>query len=125
MHNFDLDKMYCAAIKRGEIFLVANHDLNEENLMIVVQDNVLNERLSTVLAIPVEPHHEAGAHFKNQLLLKPSETSLGVPAVCLPQKIEAVDRRRLLAKTGELAPDRLQDLFDILDINLGRFRDQK
>ncbi|MDO8626422.1 MAG: type II toxin-antitoxin system PemK/MazF family toxin [Candidatus Magasanikbacteria bacterium] len=123
MHHFDLDRMYCAAIKRGEIFLVANHDHSEENLMIIVQDNVLNERLSTVLAIPIAPHHEAGGHFKNQFLLKPSETSLGEPAVGLPQKIEAVDRRRLLAKTGELAPDRLRDLFDVLDINLGRFRD--
>lgn len=122
MAHYDLDKIYCAAVKRGEIFLMAAD--HQERLMVIVQDNILNERLSSVLAIPLEPHHNGRPIFKNELLLKPSETSLGAPAVCLPHQIEAVDRHRILAKTGELAPERLQELYQIFDVNLGRFRDK-
>lgn len=121
--HYDLDKMYCGAIKRGEIFLVQNE--HEEKLVIVVQDNILNERLATVLAVPVEPHPEGHTVFKNELLLKPSETSLGRPAICSPHKIEVIDRRRVLAKTGELTPERRQELYEIIDVNFGRFRDKK
>lgn len=122
MTHYNLDKMYCGAVKRGEIVLVSTD--HNEKLMVVVQDNVLNERLATVLAIPLEPHHDGHPIFKNELPLKPSETSLGAPAVCLPRQIEAVDRRRILAKTGELQAERLHELYQILDINLGRFRDR-
>lgn len=122
MAHFDLDKMYCGAIKRGEMFLVQFD--HEERLMVVVQDNVLNERLSTVLAIPIEPHHDSHPVFRNELLLKPSESSLSRPAVCIAHKLQPIDRRHVLAKTGELTPERLQELFEVLDINFGRFRDK-
>ena len=122
MSHYDLDKMYCGATKRGEMFLISGD--HEERLVVVVQDNILNERLSTVLAIPLEPHPEHHPLFKNELLLKPSETSLARPAVCLVHRMEAIDRRRVLAKTGELSPERLQELFQIIDVNMGRFRDK-
>lgn len=119
---FDLDKMYCGAIKRGEIFLV--HSDDGEKLVVVVQDNVLNERLSTVLAIPIEPHVDHQTVFRNELALKAEETSLGRAAICKPRKISPIDRRYVLAKTGELTTERLQELYEVIDINFGRFRDK-
>lgn len=124
MKNIDLDKVYCAAIKRGEIFLVDNCEDGKQELMIIIQDNILNERLSSVLAVPVVPHKEGAPTYKNEMLLKPAETSLKKWALCLPHQLCAVDRHCLRAKTGELHPDRLQDLFEVMDINFGRFRDK-
>lgn len=122
MNHHDLDKFYCSAIKRGEVFLIETE--HEESLVVVVQDNILNERLATVLAVPIVPHHEPGPVYKNELLLKPSETSLGSPAVCLAHKLYPVNRHYIRAKTGELEPERLQELFEKIDINFGRFRDK-
>ena len=119
--KIDLDSIYCGSIKRGDIFLISGE---ADKIAVVVQDNILNERLSTVLAVPVSQHKEGAPTFKNELLLKPSETSLKKWALCLPHKLCAVDRHRLRAKTGELHPDRLQELFDVMDINFGRFRDK-
>jgi mRNA-degrading endonuclease toxin of MazEF toxin-antitoxin module len=119
---YDLDKMYCGAIKRGEVFLVQKD--HEEKLVVVVQDNILNERLATVLAVPVEPRHEQHPVYRNELGLKPSETSLGRPAVCVIHQLQPVDRRHVIAKTGELTPERLQELYEIMDVNFGRFRDK-
>lgn len=120
--SYDLDKMYCGAIKRGEVFLVQKE--HEEKLVVVVQDNILNERLATILAVPLEPHAEHEPVYRNELLLKPSETSLGRPTVCLAHQIQSIDRRHVLAKTGELTPERLQELYTVIDVNFGRFRDK-
>ncbi|MBI2444209.1 MAG: type II toxin-antitoxin system PemK/MazF family toxin [Candidatus Magasanikbacteria bacterium] len=119
--HFDLDKMYCGKIKRGDIFL-AEHE--REQVVVVVQDDILNERLGTVLAVPVEPHRAGEPVFKNELLLSAKEINLGRPGVCLTHKLMTVDRRHLTAKKGELAPERLGELLAALDITLGRFRDR-
>ena len=120
--KFDLDKMYCGAIKRGDILLA--HLEEGEEVVIAVQENILNERLSTVLAVPIEPHSAGKIVFKNELLLSAKELSLGQAGVCLPHKMKPYDRRRLTAKKGELNKQRLAELYSIIDVNLGRFRDR-
>ena len=122
MLHFDLDKMYCGHIKRGDIFLV--EVAGAENLVIVVQDNILNERLGTVLAVPLVPHKPGDTVFTNELLLKSAETNLGRPSVAHTHKLAAVDRRHMTAKKGELHPEKLVALYAALDITLGRFRDR-
>lgn len=121
--QFHLDKMYCAHIKRGDI-LVAHHEDGKEGLMVVVQENILNERLSTVMGVPLEIHKDGRTVHKNEMLLKAKETNLGKDAVCLPHKMKPYDRRYLVAKKAELLPDRLKDLYTTIDINFGRFRDK-
>ena len=122
MIHFDLDKMYCGHIKRGDIFL--SEADNQEKIVVVVQDNILNERLSTVLAVPLEPHRPGEPVFKNEILLKPNETNLGRASLALTHKLQAVDRRHLTAKKGELDPAKLSALYAALDITLGKFRDR-
>ena len=121
--KFDLDKMYCAHIKRGDV-LVVHHEDEKEGLMVVVQENILNERLSTVLGVPLEIHKVGRVVHKNEILLKAKETNLGKDAVCLPHKMIPYDRRHLVSKKAELPADRLKDLYATIDINFGRFRDK-
>lgn len=120
--QFDLDKMYCGHIKRGDIFVA--HTGSQEKVLVIIQDNILNERLGTVVAVPLEPHRVGDTIFKNELYLKPADTNLGKPGVCRTHKLMIVDRRHLTAKKGELAPEKLQELYHALDITLGRFRDR-
>lgn len=121
--KFDLDKMYCAHIKRGDILLSHEHETGEQ-LMVVVQENILNERLSTVLGVPLEIHKAGRAVHKNEMILTAKETNLGKDSVCLPHKLRPYDRRHLVAKKAELDADKLKELYTVIDINFGRFRDK-
>jgi len=118
---FDLDNMYCGAIKRGDIFLVVFS--GKEQAVVVLQDSILNERLSTVVVVPIEPYKHGQTIFKNEVLLKAKETGFGEAGICMLHKIQPVSRQQMVAKKGEVAPEKLQDLYGALDINLGRFRD--
>jgi len=119
--EFDLEKMYCGAVRRGDIFLYEEE--NKEKVVLVLQDSILNERLPSVVVAKIEPHKSGERIFKNEVFLKSSETGLGVNAVCKLYKINTVDRRKLVAKKGELKKDSLEKVFIALDLNFGRFRD--
>lgn len=120
--KFDFDNMYCGAVKRGDIFV--SHESGKEEVLVVVQENILNERLSTVLGVPLERHADGKTIHRNELLVKQTETGLGHAAVALPHKMRPYDRRHLIAKKGELNPIRLKELYHVIEINFGRFRDK-
>ena len=61
-------------VKRGDIFL--GNFGNKEKVMVVLQDSILNERLSTVVVAPIEPHRDGQRVFKNEVLLPERETRL-------------------------------------------------
>lgn len=119
--DFELDNMYCGAIHRGDVFLLDNE---KEQAVLVLQDSILNERLDTVVVAALEPHEKGERIFKNEVLLKSGETGLGIDAVCKLYKICAIDRRKMIAKKGELAHEHLLKVLEALDMNLGRFRDE-
>lgn len=118
--SFDFDAMYFGAIKRGDIFLCEMH--KKKQLVVVLQDTVLNERLGTVVIAPIEPHTQ-GKIFKNEVLLKASETGLDKDGLCSLFKIQSLSRHDFRAKKGEISAEILQMMYAALDINLGRFRD--
>jgi len=120
---FNLDKMYCGMVKRGDIFL--GNFGNKEKVMVVLQDSILNERLSTVVVAPIEPHRDGQRVFKNEVLLPERETGLGQKGVCMLHKIQLASRTQMIAKKGEVSAVKLQDIYAALDINLGRFRDRE
>ncbi len=122
--EFDLDKMYCGKIKRGDIFL-ADVGAQKEQAIVVMQDDILNERLPTVVVVPVEPHHKGQHVFKNEVLLTDKETGFGVTGLCMLHRLLTLDRRQLIAKKGEVSKEKLQELFHALDVNLGKFRDRR
>lgn len=127
--DFNIDKMYCGVIRRGDVFLceynfsLVNND-KEEKTIVVLQDDVLNEGLPTVVVAMIEPYQEGDDVFANEVLLASDESGLGVAGICMAHKILAIDRRLITEKRGFLKPFRLQDIYKALDINLGRFRDR-
>ena len=121
--NFDLDKMYCGAIRRGDVFICEIDD-KKERPVVVLQDNVLNEGMATVICAAVAPFN-GDEVLVNEVLLKKTETGLGKDSVCALHKIFTVDRRFMISKKGELKKDKLQEVYKALDISLGRFRDRK
>lgn len=120
--HFDLDNMYCGAIRRGDIFLFESKQ-DGERAVVVLQDNVLNDGLPTVVCAPIEPAKKGTSVFANEVLLTKNETGLGQDGLCLLHKVCIADRRGLVAKKGELSSERLQEVYGALDITLGRFRD--
>ncbi len=121
-NKFNLDKMYCGAIRRGDIFVVESKQ-KIKKVVIVLQEDILNQGLPTVVCALVKPYSKKRKVFPNEVLLKSNETGLGIDSLCLLYNIETIDRRMLIAKKGELTKKRLKQLFIALDINLGRFRD--
>lgn len=119
--QFDLDAVYCGAIKRGDILLIRENDTEET--VIVVQDTILNERLATVLVIPIEILKPRETVYKNEFALTKAETGLGKAGLCRPYHLRAVDRHHIYIKRGELSLPRFKELLSVVDINLGRFRD--
>ncbi|PIR04283.1 MAG: hypothetical protein COV59_01450 [Candidatus Magasanikbacteria bacterium CG11_big_fil_rev_8_21_14_0_20_39_34] len=121
-HSFDIDNMYCGAIRRGDVFL-CSHKKDEEQVVVVLQDNVLNEGLSTVVCAVVEPVDEESHVFANEVLLEEDEGGVGEKGICKLYKILTVDRRAMIAKKGELSTETLMKIYKAQDINCGRFRD--
>ena len=121
---FDVDNMYCGAVKRGDIFLYEKNK-GHELAALVLQDNVLNDGLPTVVCAHIEPHKKGDEIFVNEVMLPKNENGLGKDGLCLLHKIMTVDRRLIVAKKGELNEARMKEVFHALDINLGRFRDFK
>ncbi len=122
--EFDLDNMYCGAIRRGDIFLHEEPD-NTEKPVVVLQDNLLNDGLPTIVCALLVPHKKEHEVFANEVFLDKSETGLGKDAICQLHKVITMDRRGMVAKKGELHPEKLQKVYKALDINFGRFRDKK
>ena len=122
--EFDLDNMYCGAIRRGDIFL--HEEIKGKEIPVVVlQDNILNDGLPSVVCALLVPHKKGQEVFANEVCLKSDETGLGKDALCQLHKIVTMDRRGMVAKKGELSVPRLQEVYHALDVNCGRFRDQK
>ena len=123
--KFDLDKMYCGAIRRGDIFIYEEIGLKKEKVVLILQEDILNQGLPTVVCAAIEPYRKGEAVFENEVLLKKDETGLGKNGICMLHKISTLDRRVLISKKGELAKEKLKEVYEALDVNLGRFRDRK
>ncbi|NQU83534.1 MAG: type II toxin-antitoxin system PemK/MazF family toxin [Parcubacteria group bacterium] len=119
---FDLDKMYCGAIRRGDVLIFESEEKIEKPI-VVLQDNILNESLPTIICALIELYKDGEEVFPNEVLLKKEKTGLGKDGICMLHKILTVDRRLIIAKKGELSQQRLQEIYEAMDVNLGRFRD--
>ncbi len=120
--DFDLDKMYCGKIRRGDLFI---YEMNEqEKLVVVLQDDILNEGLPTVVCAMVEPYKNGEEIFPNEVILEKKETGLDKDGICMLHKIITIDRRKMIAKKGELSQEKMNEVLEALDVNLGRFRDR-
>lgn len=120
--DFDLDKMYCGAIRRGDVVVFEKG--KKDRIMVVLQDDVLNASLPTVLGAEIYPFKKGGEVFLNEVFLPGEETGLGKDGVCMLHKVLTVERSNIVLKKGELTQKRLKEIFKALDITFGRFRDR-
>ena len=119
--DFEIDNMYCGAINRGDVFLT-NFNKSEQAVL-VLQDDILNQSLPTVVCALIEPVRKNEEIFPNEVLLKKNETGLGKDSICFLHKIFTIGRHYIFAKKGELKSEKMQEIYKALDVNLGRFRD--
>lgn len=119
---FDFDKMYCGAIKRGDVFLYESSPTKKETV-IILQDNILNDGLPTAVCALIKPYEKDEEVFANEVLIDKDELGVGDDGICMLHKIFTVPRELLVAKKGELKIKTLNNIYRALDISLGRFRD--
>jgi len=120
----DEDNMYCGAIRRGDVLLCIG-EKGKEQLVVVLQDDVLNQTLPTIICAPIKLRKKGEEIFINEVLFKKHETGLGGDSVCFLHKILTIDRHQVIAKKAELKEERLQELYKAFDVTLGRFRDRE
>lgn len=100
--------------KRGEVWLVdlgqpkEDHEQAGRRPAIIFQTDDLI-RLSTVVIIPLTTQ-SARAGFANTVLIPAREAGQDLDSVALCHQIRALDRRKLIHKIGELAPERLSEI---------------
>jgi mRNA interferase MazF len=100
--------------KRGEVWLVdlgqskEGHEQAGRRPAIILQTDDLSP-LSTVVIIPLTTQSRR-AGPANTVLIPAREASQDRDSVALCHQIRALDRRRLIHKIGELAPERLSEI---------------
>ena len=107
--EYDLDKMYCGLIKRGDVFVCQHQE--EERVVVVLQDRVLNSSLPTVICALVEFDKKNEKVFANEILLRDKELWLEQDGICMLHKVITVDRRSMLNKKAELKKGKLQEIY--------------
>jgi mRNA-degrading endonuclease toxin of MazEF toxin-antitoxin module len=123
--SFDLDNMYCGALRRGDVVLYFEENKKKEFPAVVLQDNMLNQGLPTVICARIEPFKKGEEVFINEVMLKKEESGLGKEGVCMLHRLFTIDRRNILAKKAELPDLTIKSLYKAIDVTLGRFRDKK
>ena len=121
--HFDLDNMYCGIIRRGDVFVYEDKKGKKE-LVLILQDNILNESLQTVVCAIIEKYNKKNTVFANEVLLPKEELGFTNDKVCMLYKIETLDRRGMIMKKCEVSSERLEQIYTALEINCGRFRDK-
>lgn len=100
--------------RRGEVWLVdlgqlkGDHEQAGRRPAVVLQTDDLSP-LSTVVIIPLTTQpRQAG--LANTVLIPAREAGQDRDSVALCHQIRALDRRKLIHKIGELAPERLSEI---------------
>jgi len=120
---FDIDNMYCGIVRRGDVVIYSDAK-HKQLALLVLQDDILNETVSTVVCALIVHKDPERPNFLNEVLLQPSETGLSEDALCLSYKIGTFDRRGIIMKKGELRQKALQEVLDACDVTFGKFRDE-
>ena len=100
--------------KRGEVWLVnlgqpkEDHEQAGHRPALVLQTDDLAP-LSTVVIVPLTTQLRR-VGFANTVLISAREAGQDRDSIALCHQIRALDRRKLIHKIGELAPERLSEI---------------
>ncbi|HWC98045.1 MAG TPA: type II toxin-antitoxin system PemK/MazF family toxin [Candidatus Sulfopaludibacter sp.] len=103
------------ACRRGEVWLVdlgqpkqEEHEQAGRRPAVIFQTDDLSQ-LNTVVIVPLTTQSKR-AGFANTVWIPAMEAGQERDSVALCHQIRALDRRKLLHKIGELAPERLSEI---------------
>jgi mRNA interferase MazF len=100
--------------KREEVWLVGlgqpkgDHEQARRRPVVILQTDELSP-LSTIVVIPLTTQSRRGG-FASTVLIPAREAGQDRDSVALCHQIRALDRRKLLHKIGDLAPERLSEM---------------
>jgi mRNA interferase MazF len=112
-------------MKKGEIWRVrlplgTGHTQAGERPAVIVQDDLFNASLPTVLIVPFTSA-QAATRFAGTLVVQPDgQNGLTTPSVALVFQLSAVDKRGCVKRLGVLDPSTLDLVFAALDQLTGR-----
>ena len=109
----------------GEVYWVelptkGGHAQSGRRPAIIVQDQKVSSRLSTVLVVPLTSQHDALRFPGTVLVETDANNGLRHPSVALIFQLTAVDRRYLSSPLGVISQDVLDEIFFALDELTGR-----
>jgi len=120
--TFFADNMYCGALKRGDIVM---YEIDgEQRPALVLQDDVLNGGLPSVVCARLTVQKPKSQPVVTEVAIHKTSSGLGKNTLCQLHHIHTIERHIIRAKKGEVGSEILQEIFDALDISLGRFRDR-
>ena len=119
----DFDKMYCGAIKRGDV-LWCEIEKGKEGLVVALQDDVLDQSLPTVVCALIKPVEKNEEVLVNEVFLNKSELGVKKDGICMLHRIFTINRLKIFSEKGELKPERMKKIYWALDITLGKYRDK-
>ncbi len=110
-------------IKRGEVWIaILNPTQGSEQAgvrpVIIFQDDTLAQFTTTVITIPLTTNLERSS-LPSCLLISSNEGGLHQDSVALCHQIRVLDKTRLRRKLGELLPETIASLENIVLFTLG------
>lgn len=111
-------------MKRGDVVVVAlPGDLGKPRPAVVVQANVLNENLRTIMLCPISSFSSDPNFFRVPIEPTP-ENGLRLPSEIMVEKLQAANRTRIGDVIGRLDDHTLRKLARSLTIALGLTEEQ-
>jgi mRNA interferase MazF len=104
-----------SAVGRGEVWLVdlgqpkGDHEPAGRRPAVILQTDDLLAVLNTAVIVPLTTQSKR-AGFANTVWIPANDAGQDVDSVALCHQIRVVDRRRLIHKIGELAPQLLSEV---------------
>ncbi|MFA5793087.1 MAG: type II toxin-antitoxin system PemK/MazF family toxin [Candidatus Gracilibacteria bacterium] len=101
-------------IKQGDIFWVSldpikGHEQSGERPVLVLQNDLLNPHLSTVVIAPITTNLATKGLFTTCFIEKDT-TRLRKDSIVLLYQLRAVDKVRFKKKIGQISPDKMNEI---------------
>ncbi len=106
-------------MRRGDVVIVSlPGDLGKPRPAVIVQIDVLNKYLRTVLLCPISSYSSAPNFFRVPLEPTP-ENGLRLPSEIMVEKVQSANKSRIGQIIGHLEEEAMQQLARALTITLG------
>lgn len=112
--KYNLNRNKMKSIKKGEIYLadlnpVKGHEQAGYRPVLVLQNNILNKNLKTVVIAPVTTNLKAKG-FLTTYFLEKKISNLKFDSIALLFQIRTIDKSRLKRKISLLPPDEMKNI---------------